>query len=156
MRTFSQWLEGTNPEFSVYYEEDRGWYYINLYLPGSEEMVAQLTWTVSEANIDKVEELELYYIWIDPKYRRQGVGEYLLKLFKTKAKQTFPTADRFASDVTWMGVYNLLNKVFGIPELMKGEYDDIDPKDLKLRKSQPKSDIHKLDYKKSVKMIYAL
>ena len=159
MKTFSQYFEvKKTQDIIVSYEDDNGWYYVNLGKDG--KMIGQLTWTVSGNNMDfsKPEELELYYIWVDPKYRRQDLGEYLLKLFKVKAKQVFPTATQFSSYVTWQGVYNLLNKIFGQPFTIVDDESDTEltPDQVKLRKTQPRATNTTLDYKKSIRMHYGL
>lgn len=159
MKTFSQYFEVKQvQDITVSYEDERGWYYINLEKNG--KMIGQLTWTVSGNNLDgyKPEELELYYIWVDSKYRRQNLGEYLLKLFKVKSKQVFPTATQFSSYITWQGVYNLLNKVFGKPFTIIDDEnsDELTPDQVKLRKTQPRATNTTLNYNKSIRMHYGL
>ena len=166
LRSFKPWItqnyfwpESNNLfKFTPEYEEDHGWHYINL-MDGN-KICAQLTWTISECNIDfdKPEELELYYIFVYPKYRGIGLGEYLLNLFKNKAKSEFPTATSFTSYVTWQGIYTLLNKVFGKPFLvMDSEKDEeLHPDKVNLRKGQPKASFGKINYNKSLRIHYEL
>lgn len=159
MKTFYKYFEAKQTkDIIVSYEDDQDWYYINL--EKNNKMIGQLTWTVSRNNIDisKPEELELYYIWVEEKYRNQDLGEYLLKLFRSKSKQVFPTARQFVSYVTWQGVYNLLNKIFGPPFTIVDDERNLEltPSQVKLRKSQPVATIGAINYKKSIRIHYGL
>lgn len=154
MQSFKQFFESDQ----ITYEEGNGWYYINLFEKNN--LIGRLTWTISGANEDYSypTELELHYIFISKKWRNTGAGEKLLKLFKHKAKEIFPTSEGFVSYITWIGIYGLLNKVFGPPFLVVDDEKDEElyPDEIKLRKTQPKASLEKISYQRDIRAHYPL